>query len=108
MRTSLLLCLAAFSLTLSVAQQYSGPGARTLTRKIAPPPPPPARPGVSGGGAAYGGGVGAVAPARPADPAKIQAEKQKSESDLIKYHRQRAEAGSDNAQYELGVRYLTG
>ena len=97
MKASLFIAVAALAVIPSFAQ-YS---ATTLTRKVAPRPPPaplarPAAPGV------------AAAPAAPADPAKVRAEKQKSESDLIKYHRQRAEAGSDNAQYELGMRYLAG
>jgi TPR repeat protein len=42
------------------------------------------------------------------DPAKVAAQKSKSERDLLEWQKKRAEAGSDNAQYELGVRYLTG
>lgn len=53
-----------------------------------------------------------VAPAAVAathvDPAKVQAQKSKSERDLIAWQKKRAEDGSDNAQYELGVRYLKG
>jgi TPR repeat protein len=95
-----LLCLSAMT-SLSTLGQYS---ATTLTRKVAPrPQPAPAQARPAGGAIAV-----QAAPAAPVDPAKVQAEKRKSESDLIKYHRQRAEAGSDNAQYELGIRFLTG
>lgn len=103
MKSPLFLCLAGLTAAACFGQQYSGPGARALTRKVAPQPAP-ARPA---GGVAVGGGV-AARPGAPVDRAKVQAQKQKSESDLIKFHRQRAQAGSDNAQYELGVRYLAG
>lgn len=93
------------SLAVLLGSSAFGQSARQLTRRIAPltqPPAPRAQPG------AAGAIVGGTAVAVPADPAKVAAEKQKTESNLIKYHRQRAEAGSDNAQYELGMRYLTG
>jgi TPR repeat protein len=97
MKASLLLVAGALAMSQTFAQ-YS---ATQLTRKVAPRPQQAA----PAGGAA---GAGYAAPAAPVDPAKVAAQKQKTESDLIKYHRQRAEAGSESAQYELGVRYLTG
>ena len=76
--------------------------ARQLTRKIVPQQQQPASPGA-------GGVAGAAArPATPVDPAKIKAEQSQTEKNLILYQLKRAEAGSDHAQYELGVRYLTG
>jgi hypothetical protein len=98
MKSALFLSLAVLA-ALPAFGQYS---ATTLTRKVAPRPQP-ARAPVGGTG-----GIVAQRPATPVDPAKVQAQKKKTESDLVKYHRQRAEAGSDNAQYELGVRYLIG
>jgi hypothetical protein len=89
-----LLCLPVYGQTVNQATRRIAP--------LLPPPPPRAQPGSAGAQ----GAAGAVA--QPVDPAKVAAQKQKTESDLIKYHRQRAEAGSDNAQYELGIRYLSG
>lgn len=104
MKASLLLCLGVLTVSQALAQ-YS---ATTLTRKVAPRPQPaaPAGGAYSGGGASPGAGY--AAGATVVDPAKVAAQKQKTESDLIKYHRQRAEAGSDSAQFELGMRYLAG
>jgi TPR repeat protein len=46
--------------------------------------------------------------AHPVDPAKAAAEKAKNEEKQFDYFKRRAEEGSDHAQYELGLRYLTG
>ncbi len=46
--------------------------------------------------------------ARPVDPAKAAAEKAKNEEKQFDYFKRRAEEGSDHAQYEVGLRYLTG
>lgn len=100
MKTSLLLVAGV----LALSQAYGQYSATQLTRKVAPRPQP-AQPAPAGG--AYGAGYSTAA-AAPVDPAKVAAQKQKTESDLIKYHRQRAEAGSESAQYELGMRYLAG
>lgn len=98
--------------------QYS---ARRLTRRIAPqtrPAPAPSQPTPAPVPApvpvqpapqpVYRAAPAAVAPSTPVDPAKVAAQKSKSERDLLEWQKKRAEAGSDNAQYELGVRYLTG
>lgn len=99
MKALLIFCLGALTVSQALAQYSAG----QLTRKVAPRPQP-AQPAGGGGyaGGAAGGGVTVV------DPAKVAAQKQKTESDLIKYHRQRAEGGSDSAQFELGMRYYTG
>jgi TPR repeat protein len=46
--------------------------------------------------------------ARPVDPVKAAAEKAKNEEKQFEFFKRRAEEGSDHAQYELGIRYLTG
>lgn len=106
---------------LTVLPSFGQYSARTLTRRIAPQvrpapqaprrapatPAPAATPPAQQRSFAPGVPLQPV-PSTPADPAQIAAEKKKTESDLIKYYRQRAEAGSDNAQYELGLRYFLG
>jgi TPR repeat protein len=94
--------------------QYS---ARRLTRRVAPQT---ARPQRSAPAAAPAPAPAAVQPAPqyqaplvtapppPVNPEKVAAQKSKTERDLLAWQKQRAEAGSDNAQYELGVRYLKG
>jgi TPR repeat protein len=106
--------LMALALVLPVSAQYS---ARTLTRRIAPqtgiqPPPRPGQPAPAPGAPAP-----ATAPAQPPgpyvkpnynSPPATDAEKAEAEKKLLNYQKMRAEAGSDNAQYEMGMRYLTG
>lgn len=101
MKIVCLCLLAALSLANAHAQS-----ARQLTKRIAPlttPPAPRAVPGTGGAAAAAG-----VAPSAPANPAVVAAQKSQTDKNLIDYQKKRAEAGSDNAQYELGLRYLTG
>jgi TPR repeat protein len=107
------LSLMALAMVLPVSAQYS---ARTLTRRIAPQTgiqPPPQRPVQP----APAPGAVAPAPAQPPgpyvkpnynSPPATDAEKVEAEKKLLKYQKMRAEAGSDNAQYEMGMRYLTG
>jgi hypothetical protein len=45
---------------------------------------------------------------QPKVPAKSDEQKAADEKKLIDWQKQRAESGSENAQYELGMRYLTG
>ena len=98
MKRTLLLALGLTVCTLAVHAQT----ARQLTRKIVPQQqqPAPARPGVAPGAGAR--------PAAPVDPAKIKEHQSETEKNLVQYQLKRAEAGSAHAQYELGVRYLTG
>jgi hypothetical protein len=109
MKAAPLLILAALT-ALPTFAQYS---ARTLTRRIVPQPQPqqPARPAPAPQ-PAYRPAVvpqtAAPRPAAPADPVKAAAEKAKNESKKLEFYRRRAEEGSDHAQYELGMRYLTG
>lgn len=85
-----------------MALPASAQSARQLTRKIVPQQqqPAPARPGAAPGAA--------VRPATPVDAAKIKEHQSQTEKNLVEYQLKRAEAGSGHAQYELGVRYLTG
>ena len=99
---SLVLVTLALATASSTLAQYS---ARTLTRKIVPQPQQPAGPRPGPGYAP------AAAPARPptaAQAAKIKADKSKNEVKQFEYFQRRAREGSDHAQYQLGVRYLTG
>jgi TPR repeat protein len=118
MKTSVALGLA-FLTVLPTFGQYS---ARRLTRRIAPQTQPAARPAAPAKQApaqaapaptptpqsVYHAPAVAAVPATPADPQKVAAQKSKSERDLLEWQKKRAEGGSDNAQYELGMRYLTG
>ena len=103
MKTLLLASIAVAAAIPSFAQ-YS---ARTLTSKIVPQqqqPAQPARPGQQGVA------VQAV-PARPlteAEQAKLRLQKDKNEVKQFDFYKRRAEEGSDDAQYQLGVRYLAG
>lgn len=80
--------------------------ARRLTRNVAPQPQQaaPVQPVPQ-----YG-----TAPAAPARPltkgelAKIQSDKSKNQVKQFEYYKRRATEGSDHAQFELGMRYLTG
>jgi TPR repeat protein len=73
---------------------------RGLTRRIAPLLPartaPPSAPQVR------------TAPPAQVDPAKAAAAKDDVDKKRLEYQRKRAEAGSEFAQYDLGIRYLTG
>lgn len=124
MKTFALVALLAATAFPSFAQ-YS---ARTLTRRIAPqtqrPPPsrppqqaappqapPPAAPQQQFYPQQQYAPVPQAAAARPAPPvdsAKAAAEKAKNDEKQFDYFKRRAEEGSDHAQYEVGVRYLTG
>jgi TPR repeat protein len=103
MKAALLFALA-FAAALPAFAQYS---ARTLTRKVAPQPQPsqPIRQGPQYAPATP------TAPPRaqtPAEAAKIQADKSKNEVKQFDFYKRRAEEGSDHAQFQLGIRYLTG
>jgi len=103
---------------LTVLPSFGQYSARRLTRKVAPQPAPthqpvqpqpaPQQAPAAAPQAVYRAPATVLTPSAPADPAKVAAQKSKSERDLIEWQKQRAEAGSDNAQYELGMRYLTG
>lgn len=47
-------------------------------------------------------------PAPKLDPEKVEAEKKRLDQNTVKWLKLRAEEGSSAAQYNLGVRYLTG
>ena len=103
MKAAALLSLSLLT-ALPIFAQYS---ARQLTRKVAPQPAQ--RPAAQPAAPAARQPVPLVtAPAAPVDPKKVAAEKSKSERDLIAWQTKRATDGSDSAQYDLGIRYLTG
>jgi len=99
-------------------------GARSYTRRIAPQlPPAPQRPTPPPAPASRP--APAPAPAAPARPAlaipfapaalaaPVETEKQRADREAmvkrtVEFQKARAEAGSETAQYDLGVRYLKG
>lgn len=87
---------------LACALPLSAQSARQLTRKVAPAPAHPpvqrANPGVPA----------SAQPAAPVNQQQVKAQQSQTERNLVEYHKKRAEAGSSNAQFELGSRYLTG
>jgi len=101
---TLLLVSVAVAAAIPSFGQYS---ARTLTSKIVPQqqqPAPAARPGQQAVAVQ-------AAPARPlteAEQAKLRLQKDKNEVKQFEFYKRRAEEGSDDAQYQLGMRYLAG
>ena len=100
------LVFAAMALVLGIPS-YAQYSARKLTSKIVPPaqqPAQPARPAPQ------------AVPSQPAAPrqltpqeeAKAQIQKDKNDVKQFEFYKRRAEEGSDDAQYQLGTRYLTG
>lgn len=71
-------------------QRLNPPPAQTQPAGTVAPVPPP------------------VPGAKPADAAQVQAEKEAVAKRTAEFLKKRAEAGSANAQFELGKRYLTG
>ena len=123
MRTFLL----AVVMVATAASSFGQYSARTLTRRIAPqvrPAPPtyqqqqqqqqtqtqqpPAQAAPQAPPAYPQYQYAPTTTARPVDPVKAAAEKAKNEEKQLDYFKRRAEEGSDHAQYELGIRYLTG
>jgi TPR repeat protein len=104
-----LLLAAALFVTLS-AQAQVGTSPRDLTKRIEPQvrrpaPAPAARPA--------GSAAGVAAPAQKAPLTAAQAEQQKAmdsieEKKKLQWQLERAEKGSDPAQFALGMRYLEG
>lgn len=78
-------------------------GARNYTRRVAPDAPPPAP--VRNTPQAI---TPVQPPAQPVDPVKAKAEKDELTKRTVEFQKKRAEAGSPSAQYDLGVRYITG
>ena len=104
MKASVLLTAALVTASPAFAQ-YS---ATTLTRKVVPqqqqPPPRPAAP-------QYAPAAVPAAPPRPLtekEAAKAKADKSKNEVKQFEFYKRRAEEGSDDAQFQLALRYLTG
>src|SRR5881394_3185291 len=98
------LFMAAFS-----AQAQVGTSPRTLTRRIEPltrPQPPrataPAQPGVAPAATA------SKAPLTPKEEEQKKMEESAEAKKKLQWQMERAEKGSDPAQYALGMRYVTG
>lgn len=107
MKTHVLAALFISALSFSLHAQV-GTSPRTLTRRIEPQlrPQPPR---------AVQGGAGGVAPAAApkAPPTAAEAEQKQMELSLeekkkLQWQMDRADKGSDPAQYTLGMRYLEG
>ncbi len=106
---SLFVVAAAVAFSFSIrAQVGTATSPRSLVRPIAPlvrPQAPAARPQPGAPGAAT------VAPAKPLTAAELeqkQMELSAEEKKKLQWQMDRAEKGSDNAQYTLGMRYLNG
>ena len=101
MKTLLLVTVAVAAAIPSFAQ-YS---ATKLTRKVVPQQPAQAQPAPQ-----YGTPQPAAAPREltPAEAAKAQIKQDKNDVKQFEFYKRRAEEGSDDAQYQLGVRYLAG
>ena len=102
MKTLLLVTVALAAAVPSFAQ-YS---ATKLTRKVVPQQPAqPARPAPQ-----FSAPPAAAAPREltPAEAAKAQIKQDKNDVKQFEFYKRRAEEGSDDAQYQLGVRYLAG
>jgi TPR repeat protein len=102
---TLVFAILALVLGIPSYAQYS---ARSLTRKVVPPqqqPTQPVRPA-----------PGYAAPAQPAAPRELTPEQakraalQQNKNDIkqFEFYKRRAEEGSDDAQFQLATRYLTG
>jgi TPR repeat protein len=101
---SVVLAAVALVLASPAFAQYS---ARSLTRKIVPQEQQPAgaRP------APQAAPVQPAAPPReltPEEAKKASIQQNKNDVKQFDFYKRRAEEGSDDAQYQLGTRYLTG
>ena len=99
-----LLFISALSL-----QAQVGTSPRTLTKRIEPQlrPQPPAAPRPAAGAAA----PAAAAPKTPLTAAQLEQQKMEQsieEKKKLQWQTERAEKGSDPAQFALGMRYLEG
>ena len=101
------LVLAAVALVLASPSfaQYS---ARSLTRKIVPQQQQPAQPARPAPQAVPAQQAAPPRPLTPQEEAKAQIQKDKNDVKQFDYYKRRAEEGSDDAQYQLGLRYLNG
>jgi TPR repeat protein len=102
MKIAQLLTTGMTFFALSAVTQAQITSARALTRRIAPqtgqtvPAPAPGRPPAAAGAPVV------------VDPAKVQEGKDDAERKRIEYQKKKAEEGVSYAQYDLGMRYLTG
>ena len=129
MRTRLFLLVFPFLLLIAFAPEAAAQlkGARSYTKRIGIEPVTgvrtnsPAGPGnaaaaVLGGKPSTPAAVAPPAPPvvrvvpapPPGDPNKAQAAKEETLRKTIAFQKKRAEEGSTSAQYDLGLRYLTG
>src|SRR5688500_19765788 len=99
---TLLLITVAVAVAIPSFAQYS---ATKLTRKVVPQQPAqPARP------APQYAPPQPTAPPRehtPEEAAKAQHQQNKNDVKQFEFYKRRADEGSDDAQYQLGLRYLT-
>jgi TPR repeat protein len=106
MKTAL---FAFFLATAFSAQAQVGTSPRTLTRRIEPqvrPQPPRATPQPAKAGVAP-----AAVPAKPLTAKELEQKKMEESAEAkkkLQWQMERAEKGSDPAQYALGMRYLNG
>jgi TPR repeat protein len=101
--------LAALFVTAISLQAQVGTSPRTLTKRIEPqirPQPPSVR--APSSGAAPAAAAASKAPATAAELEQKQLEQSAEEKKKLQWQMERAEKGSDPAQYALGMRYLEG
>ena len=115
----LLVLVVSFNLALASSIQAQATSVKRITKQLPPgsvpsqpppapaPPAPPANPMTSPPAAAPAR-TGSVAP--PPAPVKPKTDAEKAEllKKTIESERRRAEAGSDAAQYDVGMRYYRG
>lgn len=100
---TLVLVTLAMTVAIPSFAQYS---ATRLTRKVVPQQPAqPARPAPQ-----YAAPQPAAPPREltPEEAAKAQLKQNKNDVKQFEFYKRRAGEGSDDAQYQLGLRYLTG
>jgi len=109
MKIHVLTALFISALSLPVHAQV-GTSPRTLTKRIEPQlrPQPGGRPAAGAVGAAPAAAAAPKGPATAAELEQKQMEQSAEEKKKLQWQMDRAEKGSDPAQYALGMRYLEG
>ena len=113
MKRVLAICFSA-AVLFAGGPEVSAQSARQLTRRVVPPsnntPPRSGAPASNPAPAPPAVVPGTNNTAVPAPPPPADAEKAKQETlrKTIEFQKKRAAEGSPSAQYELGLRYLTG
>ncbi|HEX7863073.1 MAG TPA: hypothetical protein VF773_22280 [Verrucomicrobiae bacterium] len=100
-----ILAATALLLYTSAYAQYS---ATSLTRKVVPQQQQPAQPARPQYAAPAQQAPAAPRELTPEEAKKAAIQQNKNDIKQFDFYKRRAEEGSDDAQYQLGIRYLTG